>query len=144
MSDRRKFIKSTSLLLATTGTFGYQVSHGKIQIISKITKTKKGMLQHNVYFWLKDGVSDDKKRNFEQGIKEFVSSVKEVHQAEIGIPAGTPDREVIDKSFGYSIFVWFKTIDDHNVYQNHPAHEKFINDFSDLWEKVQVYDSELI
>jgi len=102
------------------------------------------MLQHNVYFWLKEGVSDDKKKRFEQGIKDFVSSVKEVHQAEIGIPAGTPDREVIDKSFGYSIFVWFKSIDDHNVYQKHPAHEKFINDFSDLWEKVQVYDSELI
>ena len=102
------------------------------------------MIQHNVYFWLKEDVSDDKRKKFGTGIKDFVSQVKEVHKAEIGIPAGTSDRDVVEHSFGYSLFVWFQTIEDHDVYQTHPAHDKFISDFSDLWEKVQVYDSELV
>lgn len=143
MDNRRKFIKSISLIVAGAGTFGYYVSHSKNKLISMNKKSKKSML-HNVYFWVKDGVSDTELKKFEQGIKDFVSAVKEIHKAEIGFPAATEDRDVVDHSFDYALFVWFKSIDDHNVYQKHPAHEKFISDFSGLWEKVKVYDSELI
>lgn len=144
MNNRRKFIKSASLIVAGAGTLGYQVAHSKNRIISINKKSRKDMLQHNVYFWVKEGVSDADKKKFGQGIQDFVSSVKEIHKVEIGIPAPTEDREVVDHSFAYSMFVWFKSIEDHNVYQTHAAHEKFINDFSGIWEKVKVYDSELI
>lgn len=144
MNKRRKFIKSTSLIVAGASTLGYHVSHSKNRINSMTNKSKKGMLQHNVFFWLKEGVSDDEKKSFEKGMKDFVSAVKEIDEASIGIPAATEDRDVVDHSFGYSLFVRFKSLEDHDVYQKHPAHEVFINDFSGLWEKVQVYDSELI
>jgi len=102
------------------------------------------MLQHNVYFWLKDEVTKDEGEEFAKGIKAFVNSVKEVKKAEIGIPASTPERDVVDHSFGYSLFTWFSSMENHNIYQEHPAHKKFIEDFSHLWAKVQVFDSELI
>jgi catalase (peroxidase I) len=35
-------------------------------------------------------------------------------------------------------------MEDQNVYQKHEAHQKFIDDFSSIWEKVKVYDSALI
>lgn len=144
MKNRRKFIKSASLIVAGAGTLGYHVAQSKNRIISIHKKSKKGMLQHNVYFWIKEGVSDADKKKFEKGIQNFISAVKEIHKTEIGVPAVTEDRDVVDHSFAYSMFVWFKTMEDHNVYQEHAAHKKFINDFSSLWEKVKVYDSELI
>ncbi len=102
------------------------------------------MMMHNVYFWVKNGVTEQEKKGFEQGLKDLVSSIKEVNKAEIGIPAATDDRNVVDLSFAYSLFTWFKSIDDHNIYQGHATHNKFIEDFSHLWEKVIVYDSELL
>ena len=144
MKNRRTFLKSASLLVASASVAGYQVAYSKNSIYSITKPQKKTMLQHNVYFWLKDTVTESEKKNFEKGIKEFVSAVKAVHKAEIGIPAPTPERDVVDHSFGYSLFTWFKTIEDHNVYQEHPAHQKFIDDFSALWARVQVFDSELV
>lgn len=144
MADRRAFLKSTSLLLAAAGTTGYSITMAKNKSIFIQGKSTKNMLQHTVYFWLKSEVSKKEKKNFETGLKELVSNVKEIKKAEIGFPAETPDRDVVDHSFGYSLFVWFKSMEDHNIYQEHPAHEKFINEFSNLWSKVQVYDSELI
>jgi len=143
MNNRRKFVKSAALIVTSATTLGYKVVFAKND--SKIIKSinSKGML-HNVYFWLKESVSENDKKGFEKGIHNFLSAVKEVQKYEIGIPAGTPDRDVVDKSFGYAIFVWFKSINDHNIYQKHSAHEEFISKYSGLWEKVQVLDSELI
>ena len=143
MDNRRKFIKSASIIIAWAGAFGYHVSHSKNKLISINKKSKKSML-HNVYFWVKEGVSDIELKKFEKGIKDFVSAVKEIQKVEIGVPAATEDRDVVDHSFDYALFVWFKTLEDHLIYQKHSAHEKFINEFSGLWEKVKVYDSELI
>ncbi|MDA0195769.1 MAG: Dabb family protein [Bacteroidetes bacterium] len=101
------------------------------------------MLIHNVYFWLKDEVTPSQKTDFEKGIKDFLDSVDEVQKYQIGIPASTPDRDVVDHSFGVSMFVWFNNVEDHNIYQVHPAHDKFVKRFKDLWAKVQVLDSEM-
>ena len=144
MIKRRKFIQSASLIVAGAGTLGYQVSHAKNNIISLDKKPKKSMLQHNVFFWIKEGVSPDEKKAFEQGMKDFLSGVKEIAKFEIGIPGGTEDRDVVDHSFDYALFAWFKSLENHNIYQKHPAHEKFITNFSGLWKAVKVYDVDLI
>lgn len=101
------------------------------------------MLQHNVYFYLKDAVTAEEKQQFEAGLKELVR-IPEVHKAEIGVPADTEKRDVTDHGFAYAIFAWFKTLEDHNVYQAHPVHKTFIETYSALWAKVRVYDSEII
>ena len=143
MNTRRKFMKSTSLIVASAGVFGYQAVHSKKSNLE--TKIKKGtMMLHNVYFWLNEGVTESERKLFEKGMRDFVDAVKEVKKAEIGIPAGTADRDVVDHSFGYSLSVWFSNLENHNIYQEHAAHKKFIEDFSHLWARVQVYDSEIL
>jgi hypothetical protein len=144
MNARRRFIKSSSLLLIMAGSLGYRAGFAKTRSLSIHNKKNQGMLRHNVYFWLKKEVTETQKKDFEKGLNKFLSSIKEIHQADIGIPASTPDRDVVDKSFGYSIFVSFKSIEDHNIYQEHPAHKVFIDDFANLWSEVKVYDSEVI
>ena len=142
MKNRRKFLKTSSLLVASAGVMGYRAVHSENIVVT--SNEKENMLVHNVYFWLKSELDNDDKKAFEKGIKDLVSNVKEVKKAEIGIPAETPNRDVVDKSFGYSLFIWFNNVEDHNIYQSHPAHKKFINDCSKYWTKVQVYDSKLI
>lgn len=101
------------------------------------------MVLHTVHFWLKEKVSEEQKNQFLQGIDDFLSAVEEVQRAEYGVSAKTPARDVVDHSFDMSMFVLFNTVADHNVYQTHPAHNVFVESFKDLWEKVQVRDSEL-
>jgi len=129
--------------VTAAATLGHRVAYATSNSKTYKTKNSKGML-HNVYFWLKESVSENDKKEFENGLHNFLSAVNEVQKYEIGVPAGTPDRDVVDKSFGYSIFVWFRSIDDHNVYQKHSAHEEFRSKYSGLWGKVQVLDSALI
>ncbi len=102
------------------------------------------MLLHTVHFWLKDEVTDSQKNEFLKGIQTFIDAVDEIERAEYGTPANTTEREVVDLSFGVSLFVLFKSLEDHDTYQSHPAHDVFIDSFKDLWEKVQVRDSNLV
>lgn len=102
-----------------------------------------GMLQHTVYFYLNEDVTDEQKEEFEDGIAKLLS-IEEIYESHIGIPANTPERDVTDHSFGYSIFVWFESMEDYNVYAEHPIHMDFIDKYSDLWAEVKVYDSEII
>lgn len=43
-----------------------------------------------------------------------------------------------------SSFTGFKTLEDHEVYQDHPLHKKFIETYSALWAKVRVYDADIV
>lgn len=110
---------------------------------TSIPEITVGMLQHNVYFYLNDDVTEDEKVQFEEGLHELLS-IDEIFKSHIGTPGSTPEREVTDHSFGYSIFTWFETLDDYEIYAEHPVHMDFIDEFSHLWADVKVYDSEII
>jgi hypothetical protein len=144
MIKRRKFLQTASLIAAGASAFGYQVSYSKNRIIPMDNPSNKGMLQHNVFFYLKEGVNDKEKKSFEKGLKKFLSSVDQVAKFEIGIPAETEDRDVVDNSYDYALFAWFESIKKHDKYQKDKQHKKFINDFSSLWKEVKVYDAELL
>lgn len=102
-----------------------------------------GMLQHTVYFYLNEDVTEEQKEDFEEGLQELLS-IEEVFKFEIGVPGSTPERDVTDHSFGYSIFTWFETMENYEVYAEHPVHMDFIDEYSHLWADVKVYDSEII
>lgn len=94
---------------------------------------------HHVFFWMKD--PDDPKAHdrLRQGLKEM-GKIESITLLHIGTPADT-DRPVIDNTYHYSFLIGFKDREGHDVYQDHPIHDKFRNEFSDLWTKVLVYDS---
>jgi hypothetical protein len=108
-------------------------------------KTEKNMAKqlhyfiHHVYFWFKKPVSKKDRSRFEQALKKLVTieTIVEVH---LGVPASTK-REVVDRSYSYSLLVTFRNKEDHDIYQKHLTHLEFIDDCADLCEKVVVYDS---
>lgn len=125
-----------SSTLAETST-----ENGPTQISN--TESSIGMLQHTVYFYLNEGVTEEERKQFEEGL-EGLLSIGEIYKSEIGVPADTPEREVTDHAFAYSIFVWFETMEDYEIYAEHPDHMEFIDQYEHLWADVKVYDSDII
>lgn len=98
---------------------------------------------HHVFFWLNNPDNADDRAAFEEGIRMLLE-IPEIKQAHVGIPADVGQRDVVDGSYTYSYLVLFDNIEGHDIYQDHPIHLKFIDDYNHLWSKVVVYDSEAI
>ena len=96
---------------------------------------------HTVFFWLKDGLSDDQIARFESELAKL-PEIDVVGAGVIGKPAATEARPVTDHSFSYHLSLTFASIDDHNTYQVHPEHDAFVANCKELWDRVVVYDSE--
>ena len=73
-------------------------------------------------------------------LKKFIRENKQVITSFIGLPAGTK-RGVVDNSYDVSLIVTFNSKEEQEVYQNDPTHISFIDKASNLWKKVQVFDS---
>jgi hypothetical protein len=102
-------------------------------------KNKK-QLAHHVFFWLKNRDSKEDLKKLIDGLKtlEKIESVRRLH---IGVPASTEQRPVVDSSYSASELIFFDDVAGQNVYQDHPVHKKFVEQCSQLWDKVVVYDS---
>jgi hypothetical protein len=98
------------------------------------------MIAHHVLFWLKADTSPDQKLAFRKGLQtlENMEVVKTFH---IGTPAPI-ERAVVDTSYTFSLILFFEDLAAHNVYQVHPLHEAFLEEFRVLFEKVVIYDAE--
>ena len=101
-------------------------------------KTKK--LVHHVLFWLKNPDSKEDVLKLIEGI-ETLRNIESVRAAYIGTPAATEKRAVIDDSYSVSELLIFDDLEGQEIYQVHPIHKKFIENYSYLWEKVVVYDA---
>ena len=97
---------------------------------------------HNVYFWLKENVTEEQKTAFEGGLRKL-STCPTILTYYYGKPAGTP-RQVVDNSYQYSLSIHFKSAADQDAYQVEPIHEEFITLYRALWERVRVYDTVLM
>lgn len=122
---------------------GCTQSTNQQQTTGSETSISEGMLQHNVYFYLKEDVTPDQRAQFEEGLN-ILLAIDEVYDYQIGIPGETEERDVTDHSFGYSFSSWFENMEDYRVYAEHPVHLEFIDEYEDLWAEVRVYDSEVI
>ncbi len=100
----------------------------------------QGNFVHVVFFWLHEPDNAEAKKKFLKSLKTFISGVDVIQSRHVGPPAGTP-RDVVDNSYSYCLIVSFKDSKDHDIYQAHPLHKKFIEESQSLWKKVQVYDS---
>lgn len=102
--------------------------------------TSESAFIHTVYFWFKDGVTDEQKEDFRKNGLAALAKAPTIHKVFYGPPAGTP-REVVDNSYDFAWICHFKDTAAQDAYQVEPIHLKFIEDYKDLWERVQVYDN---
>lgn len=125
--SRRKFVAAATLLpLAATAS-------------TMEIKKDKPTLVHHVFFWLKNPSSTADRDKLLAGVKGLkkIETIKMLH---VGVPASTEKRDVVDNSYHVSELMFFDSVEDQKVYQDHPIHQQFIKDHSMLWEKVVVYD----
>lgn len=104
-----------------------------------LAQNEKQMFVHHVYFWMKDPSSSTDREKLLQGLKTLqkVETIKTYH---VGVPADT-NREVIDRSYSFSLLLIFDNKKDQEIYQAHPIHLQFVKDCSEIWKKVIVYDA---
>lgn len=114
--------------------------------VSSYGQTKMNMKEfdphfaHTVYFWLKNPDSPDDRKAFETSLQKFLDNSAYAKTNFIGTPPQA-SRDVVDGSFTYSLIVTFESAEAQQNYQDEAPHKLFIEESSNLWEKVIVYDS---
>ena len=130
--NRRQFIASASVLAAAPA------------VISQAgNNNESSQLIHHVFFWLKKPGSVADRQQLIEGLKTL-AGIKEVKKLLIGTPAATEQRGVVDNSYDVSELMYFDNIEGQNAYQVHSIHKAFIEKYSHLWEKVVVYDMQVV
>ncbi len=97
------------------------------------------MLSHHVLFWVKDTTTDAQKKSFKASLETLagVETVKSIH---VGVPSSI-SRAVVDTTYTFSLVLMFEDLAGHDVYQVHPLHKAFLDEFRETFEKVVIYDS---
>lgn len=129
-STRRKFISTAAILTAGSTTMAETL----------IMKTKDNKIAHQVYFWLNNPADRQKLIDGVNTLKK----IKTVRQIHVGIVAKTEKRDIIDTSWGVSLLLFFDDIAGEASYQTDPIHLDFVKNYSSLWNKVVVYDAEMV
>ena len=100
------------------------------------------MVVHNVFFTLHDG-SPAARQKLVEACKKYLSG----HPGEVYFSAGvlcdSLTRPVNDREFDVGLHVVFRSMADHDVYQQDPRHLQFIEENKPTWKKVRVFDSEV-
>jgi heme-degrading monooxygenase HmoA len=97
-------------------------------------------LSHNVFFSLKDS-SESAQKAMVDACHRYLKNHQGVVFFAAGTLAGEFTREVNDRDFHVALHVVFASKEDHDRYQDHPEHLKFIQENRDSWAKVRVFDS---
>jgi hypothetical protein len=97
------------------------------------------MLTHHVLFWLKADTTEEQKNAFRKGL-ESLDKVEAIKGMYIGTPAPI-ERAVVDTTYTFSLLVLFADLAGHDVYQIHPIHKAFLEEFRIHFEKVVIYDA---
>lgn len=98
------------------------------------------MLVHHVLFWLKEPDSAEDREKLLEGLNSL-RTVEHPRLITIGSPSGI-NRPVVDRSYSFSLMILFDSMEQHDAYQVHPAHKKFISEYAYLWSKVVIYDAQ--
>lgn len=126
--SRRNFVKNTALAAGAASIIG-----------TAEAKPAKELFVHHVYFYLKNPNSEADKAKLLEGLDKL-AKVPTIRMVHIGVPAPTT-RSVIVRDYSISWLCFFDNLEEEEIYQKHPIHLKFVEDYSHLWEKVNVYDS---
>ncbi|MCA5004306.1 Dabb family protein [Sphingobacterium bovistauri] len=130
---------STSLLSSCTASTDSKEEKAEVKQNTLIA----GNIIHQVYFWLKEGITPEEEKDFLEFFR-ILKTVPGIKSIDIGKPAPTNPRPVVDNSFSYSITVSYEGIDEINVYEVHPIHLDAVEKYKKYWTKVEVRDTVVI
>jgi hypothetical protein len=99
-------------------------------------------LAHLVYFKLKDN-SGANRAKLSAACKLYLSGHPGTVSFATGTRAGDLNGEYNDREFDVSLHLVFANKEAHDKYQEHPRHQKFIEENLASLEKVRVFDSYL-
>ena len=97
------------------------------------------MFVHAVYFSLRTDLQPAEREQFIAGL-HAIRAIETVHAGYIGVPAAT-DRPVIARDYSYALTLVFADQAAHDVYQDHPVHDRFRAECAHLWTGVRIYDA---
>ncbi|MEO7469698.1 MULTISPECIES: Dabb family protein [Sphingobium] len=100
-------------------------------------------LVHHVFFWLKQPGSQADRDRLIAGLRTL-RDIPVIRRLEIGVPASTEKRDVVDSSYDVSELMFFDNAQDQKSYQDHPIHQAFVKSCEGLWQKVVVYDMAIV
>lgn len=99
-------------------------------------------LAHIVYFTLADKTPENRQKLID-ACKKYLTG----HEGEVffGVGGVNPDltREVNVRDWDVGLHLVFKNRKAHDIYQDHPRHQEFINSSKALWKSVKVFDADL-
>lgn len=110
-------------------------------VINK-SQTMNPVLIHTVFFWTKEGTTEEQKKAFEAGLVKL-GTCPQIGSYYWGPPASTEARGVVDNTYDYAINVHFESLEKQAEYQEEPIHKEFIANHQDIWDKVIVYDNQV-
>lgn len=131
MIKRRKFLAAAAVIAA-----------GSVGCANAVNSEDK-LIAHQVYFWLKNAGSTEDRTKLIDGIRTL-KKIKSVTELQVGIVAATEKRDVIDDTWSVSLLVMTKDVAGQDAYQIDPIHLDFVKNYSALWSKVVIYDSQLV
>jgi hypothetical protein len=94
---------------------------------------------HHVFFWLKNPGSAADRDALIAGLRGL-AKIEVIRNLQIGVPASTEQRDVVDSSYDVSELMVFDSVADQKIYQDHQIHRDFVAKCEHLWRKVVVYD----
>lgn len=129
-------MKKRSFLKRVTGALAIGLSPFAV----KAQQESSNEFKHIVFFWMNNPKDKALVKKFKRGTESFFKKVDVIQSYHIGEPAGTP-RDVVDNSYSVCAVVTFNSKEDQDIYQAHQAHLDYIEEWKEIWKKVQVYDS---
>lgn len=94
---------------------------------------------HSVYFWLKDGTSEEEKKVFFDTL-DSLKKIKGIKKLYVMTPANTP-RDVVDNSYDFALIIHFKNRAAQNTYQDNHIHTEAIKIMGPMIDHFIVYDA---
>lgn len=100
------------------------------------------MIGHMVYFSLKESTPANREK-LVNACRRYLTG----HEGTVFFAAGTLadgfDRPVNDRQWDVALHLVFRDKVAHDLYQDHPRHDVFIQENKDTWQSVRVFDSDL-
>lgn len=94
---------------------------------------------HHVLFYPKANASATDHAQLLEGL-QMLASIPCIKLAHIGTPAATT-RTVIERTYAYSWLCLFASAADEQLYQQHPIHDAFRDQYAVYWDHVVIYDA---